>query len=397
MAAVIATQNGDLIIRISADYSQYIKDFKALSEAAKTAGKEIGAAAGKAVDPEKIHLANIEYAKLIGNLKAVHTEEVKLFKLQATKASSEPELLLSVEKQRIAQARADGDIGGMLKTGFQNQSLETQQKYIEFYEKGIPGAFATAADSMAQFAMAVGDNTMTMDEAWKGFSKSLELTVQKMLTDLTSLYIKMALFGSGSKEGGGMGGLFGMIGGAIGGLFGGGSGMTQAGVNAANTSLANNYGFSAAEIEGLGGFWAKGGAFAAGTSLAAYRNTIVTRPTLFAFARGGSPRIGLMGERAGSPGEAILPLTRTSGGDLGVKAMTGGTASQKFDQTVNVNIQPPAGYEARTERGQNESGGTDVRVTFSNMMASEGARPGSPANRMLRNHGLRPQPVRKGN
>lgn len=52
---------------------------------------------------------------------------------------------------------------------------------------------------------------------------------------------------------------------------------------------------------------------------------IVNRPTIFPMASG----FGLMGE-AGP--EAILPLTRTSGGDLGVKASTGDVVVQVFDQ-----------------------------------------------------------------
>lgn len=52
-------------------------------------------------------------------------------------------------------------------------------------------------------------------------------------------------------------------------------------------------------------------------SLSAYSNQVVDKPTFFAFANGGVPNIGVMGE-AGS--EAIMPLTRTSNGDLGVKA-----------------------------------------------------------------------------
>ena len=51
-------------------------------------------------------------------------------------------------------------------------------------------------------------------------------------------------------------------------------------------------------------------------SLSAHSNSIVSSPTPFYFASGGVPNLGVMGE-AGS--EAIMPLTRTSGGDLGVK------------------------------------------------------------------------------
>ena len=58
----------------------------------------------------------------------------------------------------------------------------------------------------------------------------------------------------------------------------------------------------------------------AGPGISAYENRIVKKPTLFPFAHG----IGLMGE--GTKPEAIMPLTRTPGGDLGVKAVGGGGA-----------------------------------------------------------------------
>ena len=59
----------------------------------------------------------------------------------------------------------------------------------------------------------------------------------------------------------------------------------------------------------------------AGAGIAAYRNSIVSQPTVFPFARGGVPNVGLMGERSGKPHEAIMPLTRTNGGDLGVRVV----------------------------------------------------------------------------
>lgn len=52
-------------------------------------------------------------------------------------------------------------------------------------------------------------------------------------------------------------------------------------------------------------------------SLSAWANRIVSAPTLFTFATGGIPRLGLMGE-AGP--EAIMPLTRGADGRLGVEA-----------------------------------------------------------------------------
>jgi tape measure domain-containing protein len=54
-------------------------------------------------------------------------------------------------------------------------------------------------------------------------------------------------------------------------------------------------------------------------SLSEYSNSVVSKPTMFAFANGGVPNMGIMGEKNGGSPEAIIPLTRTSNGDLGIK------------------------------------------------------------------------------
>jgi phage-related minor tail protein len=78
----------------------------------------------------------------------------------------------------------------------------------------------------------------------------------------------------------------------------------------------------------LGGF-AKGAAFQAGGVTAFASGGVVNSPTMFPM-RGG---VGLMGE-AGA--EAIMPLTRTSNGDLGVKAVGGGSTVIAPQITINV-------------------------------------------------------------
>lgn len=75
---------------------------------------------------------------------------------------------------------------------------------------------------------------------------------------------------------------------------------------------------------------AKGGAYSS-PSLSQYSGQIVDKPTFFAFANGGAPNAGVMGE-AGS--EAILPLTRTSSGNLGVEASGVGAQTMKI-QIIN--------------------------------------------------------------
>lgn len=72
---------------------------------------------------------------------------------------------------------------------------------------------------------------------------------------------------------------------------------------------------------------AKGGVYDS-PSLSAYSGSVVSSPTLFKFAKGGS--LGLMGE-AGS--EAILPLSRMTNGELGVK-----TQGDSRTSTAHISI-----------------------------------------------------------
>ncbi len=84
---------------------------------------------------------------------------------------------------------------------------------------------------------------------------------------------------------------------------------------------------------------AQGNVFS-GAGISAYSNSIVSKPTIFPFAHG----VGLMGE-AGS--EAIMPLTRTANGDLGVKAQGGGN-----NITINneIVVQGGSGDEADNKK-----------------------------------------------
>lgn len=92
---------------------------------------------------------------------------------------------------------------------------------------------------------------------------------------------------------------------------------------------------------------AKGGVYSS-ADLSQYSNSVVSSPTLFAFAKGA----GLMGE-AGP--EAIMPLTRASDGSLGVRAVgnsgvtpgSGGApqVSIHIDGNGNNQTQATSGYE----------------------------------------------------
>ncbi|HCE5836581.1 TPA: phage tail tape measure protein, partial [Pseudomonas aeruginosa] len=94
----------------------------------------------------------------------------------------------------------------------------------------------------------------------------------------------------------------------FGGFFGGGNAAAQSGVD----NLVSN-----------SGLFANGGAFAGGVQMfatgGAFTNSVVSTPTAFGMSGG---RMGVMGE-AGP--EAVMPLTRTSSGALGVRAVGGGS------------------------------------------------------------------------
>ncbi len=184
--------------------------------------------------------ANMDYAGLVGDLKAYYAEEVKLLQLQQI-GTSEAERRAYAERIRIATARRDVDVPELLSTGWMDQSKQAQQGYIDFFEKGVPGAFASAADSFGTFTSDIATGTKSIGSAWAELGKSLSSSITKMLADLTSLYLKMALFGQASQSGGQMGGLFGIAFSAIRGLFGSPSFSSFNGYTLPNMNLGEFY------------------------------------------------------------------------------------------------------------------------------------------------------------
>ena len=133
--------------------------------------------------------------------------------------------------------------------------------------------------------------------------------------------------------------------------------------------------------------WAKGGAFDGGLQKFAqggtFTNSIVSSPTLFKFAQG----TGLMGE-AGP--EAIMPLTRDSSGNLGVRSAGG----QQGDVQVVVNNYSNA--QATTRETQDGRGNRRIEVVIGEAAAGEMARSGSNTQGAMRStYGLTPQLIRR--
>lgn len=109
--------------------------------------------------------------------------------------------------------------------------------------------------------------------------------------------------------------------------------------------------------------FAKGGAFT---------NSVVSSPTMFAFANGGA--FGVMGE-AGP--EAVMPLHRGSDGSLGVKMSGGGGGN------VVVNVINNGNSEVTTKQTQTGNGGMNIDVMIDQAVAQNMMKPGTKTNQAL--------------
>ena len=200
------------------------------------------------------------------------------------------EILKLTDVGNIAITVADG-IGSAFSTSF----------------KGIISGSMTAKEALASFFTSVAD--MFLDMAAQ--------IIAKMIT----MAILNQILGVLPGAGGGLGTAVSPEVGAI----GQGSSIFAA---ANGATFAN----------GIATF-ARGGAFT---------NSIVGSPTIFKFADGGAMRTGLMGE-AGP--EAIMPLTRGPGGQLGVSNFGGGG-----DVNVVVNVDAKGSSVEGNEQGANQLG-----------------------------------------
>lgn len=125
---------------------------------------------------------------------------------------------------------------------------------------------------------------------------------------------------------------------------------------------------------------AKGNAFRGGRLTPFAKGGVVTKPTVFPMAKGA----GIMGE--GGRAEGVLPLQRTSGGDLGVKASgIGGSA-------VQVNVYAPPGSSVTQERTRKGTDLEQINIMIDAAVADQIQKPGSKSHRALkRTFGATPQ------
>jgi lambda family phage tail tape measure protein len=233
-------------------------------------------------------------------------------KLAALKATQQ-DLRDTVQANYDDMTAAQGDWSAGASSAWQNY-LESARDVAGQTKSLFTNAFSSMEDAIVNFAM-------TGKLSFADFAKSILADMARIATRQASSAILSSLFGAAVS------------------YFGGGSsaGSTQAGYS------GDLSGFTPGSIQAKGGAWSGGvQMFADG---AAFTNSILSKPTAFGMAGGD---IGVAGE-AGP--EAIMPLTRTSGGQLGVRALGGGQGASSNQVIIQQTFPVPEGQGGGTADG----------------------------------------------
>lgn len=244
--------------------------------------------------------------------------------LELENQRSDPSRNMSKEEfKRKSQALADANKAATDQIRQNYADVEAAQGD---WTKGATSAWANYLDSAQNIAgqtkSLFGNTFSSMEDSIVNFA----MTGKMSFSDFTkSILADMARIATRQAASGLLGSLVGLGISAAGSYFGGGA-ATSAGSTAA--------GYSPDVLAGWSGVTqANGGAWSGGVQMfadgGAFTNSIVSKPTAFGMANG---KTGVMGE-AGE--EAIMPLTRTSSGKLGVMAMGGGGAGST---QINVEV-----------------------------------------------------------
>ena len=227
--------------------------------------------------------------------------------------------------------------------------------------------YFSEATNLAQGFESLTTNAFSsMEDGIVRFTMTAKLSVKDMVNSITSDLVRMMARSS----------LTGPLAGAL------GSGLSNLFSDWSTNIKFNNL----ADSIVAGATPSAHGNILSGAGISSYSNSIVSEPTLFGFDRlTPFARGGIMGE-AGP--EAVMPLVRTSGGNLGVRAE--GTGKQ----IVNVTVINNAGAQVETNQRQNEDGSLDVEIMIDQMVTrSMVKRSGGASNVLRKGYGIGMIPI----
>lgn len=232
----------------------------------------------------------------------------KLAALNKTEKDLQETTIVNYDQMTAAQ----GDWRKGASSAFQNY-LDQARDVAGQTRSLFTNAFSSMEDAVVNFAM-------TGKFSFADFTKSVLADMARIATQQAASGLLGSLVSWGVS--------------AASAYFGGGTGngMEAGSAGAVSSNLgASQAGYSSAYFpQALGGAWSNGvQLFANG---GAFTNSIVSTPTAFGMAGG---KLGVMGE-AGD--EAVMPLTRTAGGQLGVMAVGGGGGGTAISVSAPVSM-----------------------------------------------------------
>lgn len=245
-------------------------------------------------------------------------------------------------------------------------------KHAEDAEKSIGSGLSNgfykivedASDWASSSEKLVTDMYNGLEDVWVNFAKTGEINfsamIDAMIEDLARLSYKLIMSGLLDSIGGG------------GGLGGGMSSVFQ--------TIQESLGFATT-------LYADGGAFSAGSEVKTFgRGAVMSKPTAFK-TRGG---MGVMAERNE---EAIVPLTRTADGKLGITSVGGGGVVVNVTSTVINNSSAVKVEQRQTEDG---SGNVNIVTLVEDLVIKTMSGPKG-AKIMGSTYGIGKQPIRRAN
>lgn len=243
--------------------------------------------------------------------------------------SRETEALRSAQAERL---RIQEDYYKQLDSLQSDWVAGAKDGFADWFDE-ISDVSGTVSDGVKSSLDGVFSNVTSMLEGNKVSWKSWGISVLQIIEKVALQMAVVSAMGGGSSSSG----IIGTLASGIAGYFGG-----SAASAGSSTSTAFNSGRDFSNLT----FNAKGGVYDS-HDLSQYSGSIVSSPTMFAFAKGA----GLMGE-AGP--EAIMPLTRAADGSLGVRAIgadnSGGSSGAPqvyitIDGNGNTSTQSSSGWE----------------------------------------------------
>ncbi|MFJ2710859.1 phage tail tape measure protein [Pseudomonas sp. NPDC087346] len=271
--------------------------------------------------------------------------------LELANQKSDPSRNMSEEEfARKSQALADANKAATDQIRQNYADVEAAQGD---WTKGATSAWANYLDSASNIAgqtkTLFGNAFSSMEDAVVNFAMTGKLS----FADFTkSILADMARIATRQASSALLGSVVGAAASYFGGNAAGGNGLAAGSAGATSSNLgASQAGYSSAYFQADGGAW--GGGVQMFANGGAFTNNVVSTPTAFGMAGG---RTGVMGE-AGP--EAIMPLTRTSSGALGVRAM-GGSAGGSTQISVQVMVASDGSTSSSTDDPAYEQFGKDL-------------------------------------